>query len=65
MASTKLVNVGIVDLEKFESRKSPTAMPPMIKDARPHVHQGAIGINELAQSAVSIFLAPISQLELL
>jgi len=59
-ASAKLINVGIADLRKFESRKSPTGKQYNAsydpKDARPHVHQGAIGINELAQSAVSIFL---------
>ena len=59
-ASAKLINVGIDDLQKFESRKSPTGKQYNAsydkKDARPHVHQMAIAINELSQSAVSIFL---------
>lgn len=59
-ASAKLVNVGIADLGKFESRKSPTGKQSNAsydpKNARPHVHQGAIAINELSQSAVNTFL---------
>ena len=59
-ASAKLINVGIADLGKFESRKSPTGKQYNAsydpKDARPHVHQDAIAINELAQSAVNVFL---------
>lgn len=59
-ASANLINLGIADLRKFESRKSPTGKPKNasynLKDARPHVHQMAIAINELSQSAVGVFL---------
>lgn len=58
VASTELINFGIADLSKFEARKSPTGKPNNAsydkKDARPHVHQMAIAINELAQSAVNV-----------
>ena len=59
-ASAKLINVGIDDLQKFESRKSPTGKQYNAsydkKDARPHVHQMAIAIKALSQSAVNVFL---------
>jgi len=59
-ASAKLINVGIADLRKFESRKSPTGKQYNAsydpKDAYPHVYTEAIGMNELSQSAVNVFL---------
>lgn len=59
-ASATLINVGIANLLRFESRKSPTGKQQNAsynqKDARPHVHQMAIAINELSQSAVNVSL---------
>ncbi len=57
IAATKLINVGVLDLEKFDSRKfsgyrGNASTDP--KDARPHIHQQAIAIDAMAERYANV-----------
>ena len=57
--AVELINVGVNDLAKFDSRKfsgyrgNASTNP---KDARPHIHQMAIGIDAMARHYVDVTL---------
>lgn len=58
--SSELINLGIADLDKFHERKSPTGKIKNASynpaDAIYHVHQLAIGIDQLSQVTVGVDL---------
>lgn len=58
--SSELINLGIADLDKFQERKSPTGKQKNASynpaDARYHVHQLAIAIDQLSQVTVGVDL---------
>ena len=57
--AVELINVGVVDLNKFDSRKfsgyrGNVSTNP--KDARPHIHQMAIAIDSMARHYAKVTL---------
>ena len=58
--SSELINLGIADIDKFHERKSPTGKQKNASynpaDARFHVHQLAIAIDQLSQVTVGVDL---------
>ena len=57
--AVELINVGVVDLNKFDSRKfsgyrgNASTNP---RDARPHIHQNAIAIDSMARRYTNVTL---------
>lgn len=57
--AVELINLGVTDLDKFNSRKfsgytGNASFDP--KDARPHIHQSAIAIYEMAEHYMNVTL---------